>query len=238
MKCFTIATAAVAVMLTGVFIAPAGAQVSATGGNAVGLANSGPQAQAAAGAQATGGNAGAQASSNPVQVQTATQRTEQEQLQFQGQDQDQRQIQGNIGLGSGNKTSIEIDAPVIPAKVKVADTPDVALGGIFTANACALGFNIGGSGPGIGVGGGLSWESQDCRKQQVAAQFYAKGATGHADGDAVLCSVPSAAVAPTCKKLAEAQKKADAAEAAKLAAQSRSGGPDLSDPYIRARVGK
>jgi hypothetical protein len=125
------------------------------------------------------------------------------QQQGQHQGQGQGQLQGNIGLGSGNKTSIQIDAPVIPTSTTLKNTPDVSLGGLYPSAPCMGSSNIGGSGPGFSIGFGTSWVDTNCQLMETS-----RNAPTPADKTYVWCKSEFAKGSPSCPK--EAAKSAEA----------------------------
>lgn len=141
---------------------------------------------------------------------------------------------GAIGVGvQGQGQSVNINQQhIVPANQSltyngsydVRNVPNVIAPNIYPTGTC-----MGSSSAGVGVMGfglslGSSWTDEDCRKQEVARGFHQMGMT--ADAVAVLCSVPAAAVAPSCMKATQ--------QPAKTAAQGERGEADRrSDATVR-----
>lgn len=187
-----------------------------------------------------GGNADASAAA--AASASASQRQGQAQGQIQGQGQAQGLINSNdirntttnvvapvtasgaVGVGSQGQ-SVDINQNyIVPAnqtltyggQYEVKNVPNVIAPNIYPTGTCMGSTSAGVGVMGFGVSLGSSWTDEDCRKQEVARGFHQMGMT--ADAVAVLCSVPAAAVAPSCMKATQ--------QPAKTAAQGERGEAD------------
>ncbi len=106
---------------------------------------------------------------------------------------------GGAGVGNGGTASLTYNAAPATAQrgtTTIRNTPDGYISNISPTADCMGVTTIGGSGPGIYVGGGTSWESENCLIGETARLFYSFGQKD--DAIAILCTSEYAASAPSC----------------------------------------
>ena len=106
---------------------------------------------------------------------------------------------GGAGVGNGGTASLtynEAPAAAQRGTTTIRNTPDGSVSNISPTADCMGVTTIGGSGPGIYVGGGTSWESRNCLIGETARLFYSFGQKD--DAIAILCTSEYAAAAPSC----------------------------------------
>ena len=106
---------------------------------------------------------------------------------------------GGSGVGNGGTASLTYNAAPATAQrgtTTIRNTPDGYISNISPTADCMGVTTIGGSGPGIYVGGGTSWESENCLIGETARLFYSFGQKD--DAIAILCTSEYAAAAPSC----------------------------------------
>jgi hypothetical protein len=177
----------------------------------------------------------------------ASAKAQQAQQQGQAQGQGQGQQQGQeVYQGQGNYQGTESYMGLnqyYSADPGRNNTPSIGLGGLYPSSPCMGTSNIGGSGPGMSLAFGTSWQDDDCGIRETARLF----GVSSPDGIAVLCSSKYAAAAPSCKAAA---KKAEApATVADQADKKKTSGERVqisgvqqpvtcvSDEYVARRMG-
>lgn len=216
-------------------------------------------AGAAAGSVSTSGAAaGATSVSNPTQVNVMSQGQDQQQGQAQGQKQSSHSSSGSISgaaASQGNTQGVTFNSPGTidySGKYTVISAPPVAIGGPASGPCNGLSAGLGLSLPGFGLLGNMSKVDEGCEERETARML---GLLGRMD-DAVAVLKSGTVWQRHVERTQAAQKKAEvdqkmastSAPASTIKTTSTSimpyvapvttNSPDLTDPFIRARLGK
>lgn len=175
-------------------------------GAIVGVGNGEVQA---GGPASTGTVAGTGTSSAASAFVSSQQAQMQSQIQIQNNSQMQTSSSGATGGEGGSANNAGNSQVVNLANSGVRNNPAIGLGLMVPTAPCRDTYSIGASA--AGLGGALAWSKADreCRLQDIGAAFIRAGLVD--DGLALWCSIDGVdEIAPTCRRLKTASRKAPA----------------------------
>jgi len=120
----------------------------------------------------------------------------QNQEQLQDQLQEQSQKQNSFSSANSDQSNSQVFNVTSPDNIKIKNTPDISLGGIYPANPCHVPVQGSVSLPGFGIGGGSASIDDVCQNLEWVRVAYQMGMRDAAIWK--LCSMAQAEGVPDC----------------------------------------